>query len=139
MRRREFIAGLGSAAALPSVARGQQARMPVVGFLSARSPQDTVHLVTAFRRGLEETNYVDGTNVSIQYRWAEGQYGRLPAMALELVREGVTVLATTGGEPAALAAKSATATIPIVFTIGGILYALDLLRATVDPAQMQQE
>jgi putative ABC transport system substrate-binding protein len=119
MRRREFIAGLGSAAALASAAQGQQARMPVVGFLSARSRQDTVHLVTAFRRGLGEADYVEGNNVSIEYRWAEGQYDRLSAMALELVRQGVAVLATTGGEPAALAAKSATTTIPIVFAIGG--------------------
>ena len=93
--------------------------MPVIGYLSARSPDDTAHLVAAFHRGLGEQGFVEGQNVTIEYRWALGQYDRLPAMVTELVRRPVTVLTATGGEPAALAAKAATSTIPIVFTVGG--------------------
>jgi putative ABC transport system substrate-binding protein len=91
----------------------------VVGWLNARSPDVSAHLVAAFRRGLGEAGFVEGQNVMIEYRWALGQYDRLPAMAAELVRRPVTVLASGGGEPAALAAKAATSTIPIVFVIGG--------------------
>jgi putative ABC transport system substrate-binding protein len=119
VKRRQFIAALGGAAAWPLLARAQQAAMPVIGYLSSRSPDDTVHLVAAFRRGLGEDGFVEGRNVTIQYSWALGQYDRLPAMAAEFVRRPVTVLASTGGEPAALAAKAATSTIPIVFAIGG--------------------
>src|SRR5260221_1782765 len=93
--------------------------MPVIGYLSARSPDDTAPLVAAFRRGLGEGGFVEGQNVTIEYRWALGQYDRLPALAAELVRRPVAILATTGGEPAARAAKAATSTIPIVFLIGG--------------------
>ena len=93
--------------------------MPVIGFLSSRSPAESSHLVAAFRAGLQAGGYVEGQNVAIEYRWAEGQYDRLPALAVDLVRRGVAVLATTGGEPSALAAKAATSTIPIVFTVGG--------------------
>jgi len=117
--RRELIAALGGAAAWPLGARAQQLAMPVIGWLSARSPHDTVPLVAAFHRGLGEDGFVEGQNVTIEYRWALGEYDRLPAMAAELVRRPVTVLATTGGEPAALAAQAATSTIPIVFAIGG--------------------
>ena len=118
--RRAFIRLLGGAAvAWPLAARAQQPAMPVVGYLSARSPEDTTHLVEAFRRGLKETGFIDGQNVTVEYRWALGQYDRLPAMAAEFARRPVAIIVATGGEPAALAAKAATSTVPIVFSIGG--------------------
>jgi putative tryptophan/tyrosine transport system substrate-binding protein len=98
MRRREFIALVGGAmVASPLPVRAQQQSMPVIGYLSARSPDDSAHLVAAFRRGLGGQGFVEGQNVSIEYRWALGQYDRLPAMAAEFVRREVTVLAATGG------------------------------------------
>jgi putative ABC transport system substrate-binding protein len=116
--RRELIAALGSAATWPLAARAQQPAMPVIGFLSSRSPDDTANLVAAFRRGLADSGYIEGQTVTIEYKWALGQYDRLPAMAVELTRRPVAVLVTTGGEPSALAAKAATSSIPIVFAMG---------------------
>jgi putative ABC transport system substrate-binding protein len=119
MRRREFIAGLGGAAlAWPFDLRAQQAASPILGFLSSRSPEDSVNVLDAFRRGLRESGFVDGYNVAFEFRWARGQYQHLPAMAADLVNRRVNVLAAVGGEPSARAAKQATSTIPIVFVMG---------------------
>jgi len=119
VKRRAFISLLGGAAAWPLAARAQQAATPVIGYLSARSPDDTWHLVEAFRRGLREAGFVEGQNATIEYRWALGEHERLAGLASDLVRKPVSVLVTTGGESAALAAKAATSTIPIAFVIGG--------------------
>ena len=118
--RRKFVAALcGTAFVLPFAARAQQPGTPVIGFLSTRSPQDSAHLLAAYKRGLAQNGYVEGTNVAIEYRWALGRYDRLPAMAADLVQRRVTVITSAGGEPSAFAAKAATSTIPIVYVVGG--------------------
>jgi putative ABC transport system substrate-binding protein len=118
MRRREFIAGLGSAAAWPLRARAQQRSIPIVGYLTSLPGDADASRRAAFRKGLNEIGYVEGQNAAIEYRSAENQSNRLPALAADLVQRQVTVIATIGGYPAALAAKALTETIPIVFQIG---------------------
>src|SRR5262245_5206272 len=120
MRRRDFIGLFGGvAAAWPIAARAQRLAVPFIGYLSGRSPEDTVRELEAFYKGLSEGGFVSGGNVNIEFRWARVDYGRLPALAAELVQRRVAVLAATGGDASARAAKEATATIPIVFNMGG--------------------
>jgi putative ABC transport system substrate-binding protein len=119
MRRREFMTLIGSAAtAWPLAARAQQLAMPVVAFINGRSPETSATSTTGFRKGLSETGYVEGRNVAVEYHFLEGRYNRLSALMADLVGRRVAVIAVPGSIPAALAAKAATATIPIVFSVG---------------------
>jgi putative ABC transport system substrate-binding protein len=118
MRRREVVGLLTGAAVWPTAASAQQAAQPLIGFISATSAQAYPHLIAAFHRGLAETGYSEGRNVTIAYRWAEGDYGRLPALAAELVRQGPAVITATGGTVSGEVAKAATSTIPIVMLSG---------------------
>lgn len=132
MRRRDFMAGLGIAAALPMMARAQQAN-PTVGFLSSRSPGESEAVAAAFRRGLADAGFVVGKSVAIDYRWAEGHYDRLPALAADLVGLNVAVILAAGGPPSVLAAKKATTTIPIVFSAADDPVGLGFVKSLSHP------
>jgi putative tryptophan/tyrosine transport system substrate-binding protein len=139
MRRRDFVARLGGAVAASSGLRPlalhaqQRPALPVIGFLNGQSADAPTYVVAAFRRGLNEVGYVEGQNVAIEFRWADGQVDRLPALAADLVRHRVAVIAATGGDPVALAVKQATTTLPIVFTIGGDPVSLGLVASLNRP------
>jgi putative ABC transport system substrate-binding protein len=133
MKRREIVLLLGSVVMAPRALRAQQKAMPVVGFLSSNAPGTYAPAVAAFRQGLAETGYIEGQDVAIEYRWAEGHYDRLPALAADLVNRKVDVIVTSGGAPPALSARNATSTIPIVFTDVGDPVGFGLVASLARP------
>ena len=135
MKRREFITLLGGAAGWPLVARGQQLALPVVGFLNAGSAAVFSELAATFRQGLDEAGYVEGRNVIIEYRWAEGRYDRLPALVADLLNRRVAVIASTGGPPVVEAAAAATTTVPIVFVSSDIILKTGVITSLNRPSR----
>ena len=134
MRRREFVAGLGMTAIATRAARGQQPANPVVGFLSSRSPDEAAGHTNAFRRGLEEMGYVEGRSISIEYRWANGDYSQLPSLASDLLNQPLSLIAAAG-DPAALAAKGAGVAVPLIFIVGQDPVRADLVESMNRPGK----